>query len=629
MNSAADRRLAAILCGDVFGYSRLMEEDEDGTVRTLRAWREQIGTLIAEYRGRLVDFSGDNFLAEFPAARDAVACARDIQRVLHARNAGLAPARRMEFRIGAHLGDVRTEGDRLFGDGVNIAARLQTLAEPGGICLSAAMHEQVRNKLELDCEDLGAQTLKNISNPIHAYRLRAADAAAPVQNAREPQSTRRRTLALVSVLAIALAAIGVWKSWPQLLGLAFDAAHIVPGAHPALPDKPSIAVLPFTNMSGDAEQEYFADGITEELTTDLAQSTSLFVIARNSAFTYKGKAVKIEDVGRELGVRYVLEGSVRRAGERVRITAQLIEASNGFHVWGQQYDRSLDDVLAVQSEIAEQVFVATGAPIMEAELERIRHKPTDSFTAYDAYTKGLSLFGRFRVRDMAESRRWFERAVELDPGYAAAVSQLGATYYFPYTQMWDFDESALERDDEYQKRAMELDPHLWWPYFGEAALELIRGRFEQGRHLLDRTVELAPNEWRPRLVIAVVEAVNREPLRATESLQLAMRLNPHTTSDSLYVNTMAIVYDIIGRHDEAVRLCEQDRAENPDSIGSRLLLAAHYQTTDRHEEAHALIQEALQVNPALTTDALRHHKLNRARPDLEQHLAALRAAGLP
>ena len=629
MNSVTDRKLAAILCGDVFGYSRLMEDDEDATVRTLRVWREQIGALIAEYRGRLADFSGDNFLAEFPAARDAIECAREIQRVLHARNDGLLPERRMELRIGAHLGDVRTEGERLFGDGVNIAARLQTLAEPGGICLSAAMYEQVHTKLALDCEDLGEQTLKNISNPVHAYRLRTPDAASPARRGRTSRSSRTRTIALVVVFGIALAGIGVWVTWPRLLGIAFDAAGIVPDKHPTLPDKPSIAVLPFTNMSGDAEQEYFADGITEELTTDLAQSSGLFVIARNSAFTYKGRAAKIEDVGRELGVRYVLEGSVRRAGDRVRITAQLIEASNGFHVWSEQYDRSLDDVLAVQSEIAEQVFVATGAPIMGAELERIRHKATDSFTAYDAYTKGLSLYGRFRVRDMAEARRWFERAVELDPGYAAAVSQLGMTYTFPYTELWNLDESELSRDDAYQKRAMELDPNLWLPCFGEAIIEFTYPRPEQAERLLDRAIALGPNEWRPRLVSAVVHAMNGKPLRATESLQQALRLNPHTSADSQYMNTMSIVYDIIGRHDEAVRIAEQVRAENPDSIVSRLLLAAHYQTIDRHEEAHALIQEALQVNPVLTADALRRHKLVGTRPDLDQYLATLRAAGLP
>jgi adenylate cyclase len=419
----ADRKLAAILCADIAGYARLMEDDGEATVRTLRVWREQIGALVGEHRGRIADFSGDNFLAEFPTARDAVACAIEIQRVLRARNAGLPAERRMEFRIGAHLGDVQSEGERLFGDGVNIAARLQTLAEPGGICLSAAVHEQVRSKLGLVCEDLGEHALKNIASPVRAYRLRVPDAPPQAAQPSAPHPSRTRTIAFVAALAIALAGIGIWAAWPRLLGVAFDAAGILPGEQPALPDKPSIAVLPFANMSGDPEQEYFADGITEDLTTVLSQTSTLFVIARNSAFAYKGRAVKVEDVGRELGVRYVLEGSVRRAGERVRITAQLIETASGFHVWSESYDRGLEDVFAVQSEIAERVFVATGAPIMEAELDRIRRKPTASLTAYDAYAKGMYHFGRIRVRDMAEARRWFERAVELDPGSGTRTSR--------------------------------------------------------------------------------------------------------------------------------------------------------------------------------------------------------------
>ena len=521
----AERTLLAILAADITGYSRLMAGDEEATVRTLRAYREQVGALVAERRGRLADFTGDSFLARFPTALDAIECALEIQRVLRARNAGLPAERRMEFRIGAHLGDVRIEGDRLFGDGVNIAARLQTLADPGGICLSAAVHEQVRSKLGLACDDLGEHALKNIPSPVRAYRLRLTEEAPPRQH-------RRRRAALVALLAIALAGLGVWAMWPRLVGVAFDAAGILPGEHPPLPDKPSIAVLPFTNMSGDPEQEYFADGITEELTTVLSRTPLLFVIARSSAFTYKGRAVKIADVGRELGVRYVLEGSVRRAGERVRITAQLIEAASGFHVWGESYDRGLEDVFAVQSEIAEQVFVATGAPMMEAELERIRRKPTESLTAYDAFTKGLYHYGRYRVRDMAEARRWFERAVEFDPGYALAVSCLGNTYDIPYIFLWALDESALERAESYYERAIELDPRLWAPYLSRGFNLLARGRREQALHWFERARELAPNQFGPHLLIATLHARAGEPIAARESLQRALRLNPRTTSNA-------------------------------------------------------------------------------------------------
>ncbi|MEE8571763.1 MAG: adenylate/guanylate cyclase domain-containing protein, partial [Gemmatimonadota bacterium] len=426
---AAERKLVAILSADVVGYSRLMAEDEEATVRTLTAYREQLAVLIRQHRGRVVDSPGDNVLAEFPTVLDAVRSAIEIQRVLAARNADLLRERRMDFRIGVHMGDVRVEAGRIYGDGVNIAARLEGLAPPGGICISATVHDQVRNKLEVGYEDLGDLTVKNMPEQVRVYELRLA--RVEIEPPRSSAGPRRglRTTALVSGTVLLLLAVGIAVTWPRPLGLILDLAGLSgPPVNPALPDEPSIVVLPFANLSGDPEQEYFSDGITEDLTTDLSGNPFLFVISRNSAFTYKGKAVKAEEVGRELGVRYVLEGSVRKAEGRVRITAQLIDATTGFHLWSERYDRDLADIFSLQSEISEKILAAVGVEITDAELARIRGKPTNDLTAYDLVQRGLAHFNRFTRKDNDEARRLFEQAIELDPGYLQARSMLGATY---------------------------------------------------------------------------------------------------------------------------------------------------------------------------------------------------------
>jgi TolB-like protein/class 3 adenylate cyclase len=370
---AVEHKLAAILSADVVGYSRLMAEDEAATIRTLTDYREQIAVLVRQHRGRVVDAPGDNVLAEFPTALEAVRCAVEMQAVLRARNASFPAERRMDFRIGVHMGDVATEGERIYGDGVNIAARLEALAEAGGVCISATVHEQVRNKLDAGFTDLGDQTVKNIPDQVHVYRVQSrgqSETPARAKAAQGERPRRLRTALLATAAILLLLGLGLWASWPRPLGLLIDLAGVSgPPVDPPLPDKPSIAVLPFANMSADPEQEYFSDGITEDLTTALAGNPLLFVISRNSAFTYKGRAVKIEDVGRELGVRYVLEGSVRKAGDRVRITAQLVDATTGGHLWSQRYDRDLSDIFALQSEMAEEILVAAGVEIGEADRE--------------------------------------------------------------------------------------------------------------------------------------------------------------------------------------------------------------------------------------------------------------------
>src|SRR5260221_703033 len=399
MAEQVQRKLTAIFAADLEGYSRLMEIDEVGTLRTLTAYREIIDALIARDRGRIFNTAGDSVLAEFPSVVDAVQCAVDVQQAITEQNAKRLPEQQRRYRIGVHVGDVLVKGDNLFGDGVNIAARLETLAEPGGICVSGAVRDYVGKKLPIAFTNYGEQAVKNISGPVRAYRVGS--------NA---------------------------TTSPDLL------------ERPALPlpDKPSIAVLPFTNMSGDPEQEYFSDGVVEDIITALSRVRWLFVIARNSSFTYKGRAVDIKQVGRELGVRYVLEGSVRRATNRMRITGQLIDASSGAHLWADRFDGGLVDVFDLQDQVAASVVGAIAPKLEQAEIERAKRKPTESLDAYDYYLRGIASFHAVfhgTKEAVSEALRLFYRAIELDPDFASAYGMAAWCYVLRKNYGWITDDA--------------------------------------------------------------------------------------------------------------------------------------------------------------------------------------------
>jgi adenylate cyclase len=432
-----ERKLAAILSADVVGYSRLMAEDEQATIRTLTDYREEIAMLVRQHRGRVVDSPGDNVLAEFPTALDAVHCATEIQRSLYVRNIDLPAERRMEFRVGVHLGDVAVEGDRLYGDGVNIAARLEGLAEASGICISATVHEQVESKLPLAYTDIGEQQVKNIPKPVRAYRVRVEPAvAAPKAESR----ARSRALLLGGILVLlGVAGVLFWRfSATPPSTIAADERFTVPG----FGGRPAIAVLPFDNLSGDPEQEYFADGLTEDLITRLSTGGTFPVIARNSSFTYKGKAVDVKQVSRELGVRYVVEGSVRKADDRIRISAQLIEATTGHHVWAETYDRELRDIFALQDEITGAIGASMGRGLWRAEAERGARQGTQDLGSYDYIMRGWWHFQRRTKEDNAQARVLFQRAAELDPRAAEAFSGLAWTHWFDILLQWTDSPSA-------------------------------------------------------------------------------------------------------------------------------------------------------------------------------------------
>ena len=431
-----ERRLAAILAADMVGYSRLMKEDEAGTLAALQAHRQElIDITIAEQHGRIVKLMGDGVLVEFASVVDAVACAAALQRGMAERNAEVPAERRMEFRIGINLGDVIIDGDDIYGDGVNVASRLERLAVPGGVCISGTVFDSVRNKLELGYEFQGEQQVKNISEPMRVYRvLMEPDAAGKVVGAGSRKTKPWFWLSLAAGTT-ALAAALVLVTWLQPWAPDVEPASVERMVLP-LPDKPSIAVLPFTNMSDDPEQEYFADGMTEDLITDLSKISSLFVIARQSTFTYKGKSVTIRQVAEELGVRYVLEGSVRRAGDQVRINAQLIDAMTGGHIWAERYDSSLTDVFALQDKVTRNIVTALAVNLTAAERERQARKETDSPEAYDAFLRGLAHYSLFTPEDFAKSVPYFEEAIRLDPDYGRAHAVLATVYWRSRSYGW-------------------------------------------------------------------------------------------------------------------------------------------------------------------------------------------------
>jgi TolB-like protein len=442
-----ERRLTAILAADVAGYSRLMGDDEEGTLAQLKAHRRAlVDPKIAEHRGRIVKTTGDGMLVEFTSVVDALRCAVEVQRGMTDRNAEVPQDRRIEFRVGIHQGDIIIEEGDVFGDGVNVAARLEGLAEPGGLCVSARVQEDARGKLEITFEDLGEQQLKNIERPLRVYRVRPSGAPNPR---------------------------------PAL----------------SLPDRPSVAVLPFQNLSGDPEQEYFADGIVEEIITALSRFKQLFVIARNSSFTYKGRAVDVKQVGRELGVRYVLEGGVRKAADRVRITSQLIDATTGAHLWADRFDGSLENIFDLQDQVTASVVGQIAPKLEEAEIQRAKRKPTESLDAYDHYLRGLASFHLFTRERNAEALRLFYKAIELDPDFSSAYGM--AAWCFLQRKEWGWIANRRQEIAEagrLARRAAELGRNDAVALgTGGLTLSFVVGQLDEGAALVDRAVALNPN----------------------------------------------------------------------------------------------------------------------------------------
>jgi TolB-like protein/Tfp pilus assembly protein PilF len=580
------RKLAAIFAADVAGYSRLTGLDEEGTLERLRNLRrELINPAVSLYRGRVVKTTGDGILIEFPSVVDALRCALDVQRGMDDRNADVPTEKRIEFRVGINVGDVVVEGEDLLGDSVNVAARLEGIAEPGGICISESAYQQVRDKVDVRFQDAGEQQLKNIPRPVRAYQVRPSGAAASSRPA------------------------------------------------PPLPDKPSIAVLPFKNMSGDPEQEYFADGIVEEIITALSRFRQLFVIARNSSFTYKGRVVDVKQVGRELGVRYVLEGSVRRSADRVRVTGQLIDAATGAHLWADRFDGALEDIFELQDRVTTSVVGAIAPKLEQAEIDRAKRKPPDNLDAYDYYLRGMaSHYHSWSKEAISEALRLYYKAIEIDPDFASAYGAAARCYVERRSNNWVTHRGKETAETaRLARRAVELGR--------DDAIALSGGGFalaqaghdlDAGAAFIDRALVLNPNLAVAWYYSGFVRVWLGEPDTAIDHIARAMRLSPLDPIMRSFRNATAHAHFCAGRYDQASSWAEMVLQENPDSLPSLRIAAASNALSGRATEASEICTRLRQVDPALRISNLRDRVgPYRRSEDIARLIDGLRKAGVP
>jgi adenylate cyclase len=583
-----ERQLAAILAVDVVGYSRLMGADEEGTLAALRAVRRELSDpKIKEHHGRIVKTMGDGLLVEFASVVGAVRCAVEVQRAMAERNVDVPADTRIEFRVSIHQGDIIVEDGDIFGDGVNLAARLEGLAEPGGICVSRVVRDEVRDKLDVAFDDLGDQQVKNIARPVRVFAVRL-DGAAPARPVEKPPLS--------------------------------------------LPEKPSLVVLPFQNMSGDPEQEYFADGMVEEITTAIARLPWLFVIARNSAFTYKGKAVAVKQVAQELGVRYVLEGSVRKAGSRVRITGQLIDTATNAHIWAHRFDGALDDIFDLQDEVASSVAAAIEPKLRQSEIDRAVRKPTDSLSAYDLYLRALAQFNRWSEEGFAEAVALARQALAIDPSYAPAAAMIGWCRSAQRFQGWGtLSEADIVDSVRLVRQALEMagdDAETLWR--SGYTLFVLEGEVAGAERVLDRAVTLNPNSATAWVMKGNILALRNRPDAAIEALDRARRLNPFDPTGNINMISMALAHIAARRFAEAIEWADRSLHEQPRLITALRVKTAAFAHLGRLDEARAELGRVLAIDPRLTVARYRAALGPALAPELLELLEeGLRRAGLP
>ena len=581
------RKLAAILAADVAGYSRLMGRDEEGTLAVLTAHlTELIEPCIAEHRGRVVKTTGDGLLAEFASVVDAVRCAVAFQEGMAKRNGDTPGDRRIEFRIGVNLGDVIVQGDDVFGDGVNVAARMEGLAEPGSVVVSGTVHEHVRGKLDFDFDDLGSQEVKNIAEPVRTYRARIRGGASTSPTA----STREEG----------------------------------PLPHP---DKPSIAVLPFENMSGDPEQQYFSDGLSEDIITDLSKIPGLFVIARNSSFVYRGKSVSVQAVSKELGVRHVLEGSVRRAGNRVRVSAQLIDGDTEGHLWAERYDRDFSDIFAVQDEIVGEIVSALAASLSSDKAMRAASSTTDNMEAYDLFLRGRDLVWQQTREANERSKPVLEHATELSPNFAPAYSMLAAPLIREYVNGWaEHPETSLARAHEIAQHAVALDDLLPQAHWTLGITLMWMKQLDSAAREVERAIKLDPNFADAFAAVGQIHTYAGRPADGIEPLRMAMRLDPHYRD--VFLHFLGQARFMCGQFDESVELLQRRLVRKPDTDITRVLLSASYGHLGLIEQAREQWSEVLKVNPSYSLEHRRSVLPFKDPADFEKIANGLRKAGL-
>jgi adenylate cyclase len=677
------RKLAAILSADVKGYSRLMGEDEVGTIQTLNAYKKVMTSLIHQHHGRVVDAPGDNLLAEFVSVVDAVQCAVEIQKELKTRSAELTENRKMEFRIGVNLGDVVEDGEQILGDGVNIAARLESISEAGGICISGTAFDQVRNKVNLGYKYLGEQRVKNIALPVRMYKvLMEPEEAGKVVGEKKAKTKQWQmaTMGLVIGVIVVIAAIVIWKFYmlpaPQPEVASKEKITVVPSEKPSvsaptspapsvepapkekvtpllpekvtkpappkeevaskekmafpLPDVPSIAVLPFVNMSGDPKQEFLSDGITEEITTALSKIRHLFVISRQSTFSYKGKPVKVKQVSEELGVRYVLEGSLQRSGDRIRINAQLIDAFTGRHIWAERYNRDLTDLFALQDEITMKILTAIRVKLTEGEQVSSVEKYFKGKQGLDCYLKlleGSSYIWGHNIKDTIVARRTAEEAMAMCPEVPMAYYMLGVVNQMEYwLGIGKSPQESVEKGIELAQKAVAMDDSLPYAHCLLSHFYTIKREHEKAIAEGERAVALDPGGAFAHLSYGMSLNYGGRSEEAVQALQKAIRLNP--LGETGYFLHLGHAYRVTGRFEEAVSAYKKSIQRSPDSLFAHLGLTATYSMMGREQEARAETAEVLRLNPKFSVDAYAKRLTFKDQSATDKFIDALRKAGL-
>ena len=621
-----ERKLAAILHADVAGYSRLMGEDEVGTHQALVSCLETIEKQVARHDGVVVNLAGDALLAEFSSAVNAVECAVDVQQELKALNESRLVERQLQFRIGLNLGDVIVSDGDIHGDGVNVAARLEALAQPGGICISGTILDQVRNKLGLSYEFLGEQKVKNISEPVRAYHV-LSDPATPgivigERRARWPVSR----LAIAAIATAAVVGAGGTFLWTTLLDPSLDGPPVAEqAAVPKLPVKPSIAVLPFRNIGGDAAHDYFSDGITEDIITDLSRFRGLFVIASMTAFTYKDKPVNLQSTSRELGVRYLLEGSVQKAGSRLRVNAQLIDGTTGQHVWADRMVRELEDLFAVQDEIVQTIVAKLAVKVDKAEQDRALRKSENNLEAYDYVLRGREHCARTDRSANADARKIIRQAIELDANSASAFVALGWCNLDALRYGWATNPSkALEKVRAFAQRAIVLEEdnasaHRLLGYF-----HLKRNEFDLAKKQFEHALELNPNDADSHDALGSILLYSGETTAAIESIEIALRFNPNLATSGLV--HLGLAYFLKERFEDAIKMYDKALAKNPDLAILHVGLAATYARAGRNEDAAQAAADVRRLSPFFSVEAFGNGFRNPS--DREAIQDGLRKAGL-
>ena len=576
------RKLAAIISADVKGYSLLLADDETFTIKTLKEYREIMSYCIGQHNGRVVDSPGDNLLAEFSSAVDAVQCAVEIQKKLKKENERLVEDKKLKFRIGVNIGDIVQDGDRIYGSGVNVAARIEGIANPGGIGVSRGVYDQVKDKLDFTFEYIGEHEVKNIKEPVRVYKvLLESDLPAPLAD--EPLE---------------------------------------------LPDKPSIAVLPFVNMSGEPGQEYFSDGLTEQIINGLCKVLNLFVIARNSSFAYKGKSVNIQQVGKELGVRYILEGSVQKAENRVRITAQLIDATTGYHLWSENYDRDLSDIFALQDEITLKIMDALAIKLTVGEQARIWEGTNTNIYAFDKQMRGIERFWRVNEKDNKQARHFFEEAVKIDKDYAQAYILLGFTHMIDLALGWS--KSPIESFEQAEKnveKALALNDSTDLPHSLLGWIYLFKRQHDEAIKAGERAIELNPNGAEAHVQLAFILIYSDKIELAIKLLKKALRLNP--IPPSYYYDLLGLAYRVNGQYEKAIEMCKKALSVSPDNVSAYITLAASYSFINRTEDASKAVEEILGIQPDFSLEYFANTQPYKNQEKLDKFINALRKAGLP